>query len=131
MRDRAQIVSVEGGEIKVVPLISDVCINCDKSSCAKRGKAFAVSNPKSFPLRAGDVVKISSPLIHQVLQALFALVLPVMLGVLGYILVPGSEGAKAAAVTVCFVAGAAVVFVVTHFLPPFKSEIAGVLPVSP
>ena len=30
MRDRAQIVSVDGDVIKVVPLISDVCINCEK-----------------------------------------------------------------------------------------------------
>ena len=44
MRDRAQIVSVDGDVIKVVPLISDVCINCEKSSCAKRGKSFEVSN---------------------------------------------------------------------------------------
>ena len=131
MRDRAQIVSVDGDEIKVVPLISDVCINCEKSTCAKRGKSFFVSNPKSFLVKNGDVVKISSPLFHQILQALFALVLPVLCAVAGYLLVPGSEGVKAFAVTGCFFVGAAVVFIVTHFLPPFKSEIAGVLPVSP
>ncbi len=131
MRDRAQIVSVDGDVIKVVPLISDVCINCEKSSCAKRGKSFEVSNPKSFPIKRGDVVKISSPILQQILQALFALVLPVLCAIAGYFLVPGSEGAKAAAATVCFVVGAAVVFIVTHFLPPFKSEISGVLPVSP
>ena len=134
MRERAMVVSVDGDEggkksgIKVVPLISDACINCDKSMCAKRGKPFSVSNPKNLPVKRGDVVKIASPMLHQVLQALFALALPVLLGVLGYVLVPGSEGLKAVAVTLCFVAGAAVVFVVTHFLPPLKSEIADLLP---
>jgi len=129
MRDRAQIIAVDGNDIKVVPLISDVCINCEKSSCAKRGKSFYVSNPKNYSVKKGDVVKISSPLFHQILQALFALLLPVLCAVAGYLFVPGSEGVKAFAVTGCFFAGAVVVFVVTHFLPPFKSEIAGVLPV--
>lgn len=128
MRDRAQIVAVEENDIKVVPLISDVCINCEKSSCAKRGKVFSVSNPKKFPVKNGDVVKITSPLLHQILQALFALAFPVLCAIAGYLLFPVSGGAMAAAVAGCFVAGAAVVFVVTHFLPPFKSEIAGILP---
>ena len=128
MRERAQVVSVNGGDIQVVPLISNACINCDKSMCAKRGKPFSVSNPKNVPVKCGDVVKIVSPMLHQILQALFALALPVLLGVLGYLFIPGSEGVKALAVTACFIAGAAVVFVVTHYLPPFKSEIADVLP---
>ena len=131
MRDRAQIIAIDGNDIKVVPLISDVCINCEKSTCAKRGKSFSVSNPKNYSVKNGDVIKISSPLLHQILQALFALVLPVLCAIAGYLFVPGSEGIKALAVTGCFVAGAAVVFIVTHFLPPFKSEIVGVLPVSP
>ena len=128
MRDRAQVVAVEDGNIKVVPLISDTCINCEKSACSRRGKPFAVCNPKNISVKSGDVVKVSSPLLHQVLQALFALVFPVLCAVAGYLLVPGSEGVKAVAVTVCFALGAAIVFVVTHFLPPFKSEITDILP---
>ena len=128
MRDGAQVISISDNDIKVVPLISDACINCDKSMCAKRGKPFSVSNPKKLPVNRGDVVKITTPMLHQVLQALFALVFPVILAILGYMFIPGSEGIKAAAVTACFVGGAAIVFVVTHFLPPFKSEIADILP---
>ena len=55
MRDRAQVVAVEENDIKVVPLISDVCINCEKSSCSKRGKAFSVSNPKSCGISSVSV----------------------------------------------------------------------------
>ncbi|MCR4939482.1 MAG: SoxR reducing system RseC family protein [Treponemataceae bacterium] len=127
MRDRAQVISIKDGDIKIMPLISDVCINCDKAICAKRGKSFSVSNPKKLPVKCGDIVKVSSSLPHQILQALFALVFPVLCGVAGYIYFPGGEGAKAAAVTVCFALGALVVFVVTHFLPPLKSIIADVL----
>lgn len=128
MRDGVQIISISDTEIKVVPLISDACINCERSVCAKRGKPFCVSNPKNVPVKCGDVVKIATPLLHQVLQALFALVFPVLLSVLGYLFVPGEENIKAVAVTACFAFGVAVVFVVTHFLPPFKSEIADILP---
>ncbi len=127
MRDRAQIISIKDGDVKVVPLISDACINCDKSMCAKRGKSFNVSNPKKLSVKCGDIVKISSPVLHQVLQALFALAFPVLCAVLAYIFVPGSEGTKAFSVVGCFAAGAIIVFVVTHFLPPFKSEISDVL----
>lgn len=127
MRDRAQIISIEDGNVKVMPLISDACINCEKSMCAKRGKSFVVLNKKNLPVKCGDIVKITSSVLHQILQALFALAFPVLCGVLGYIFIPGGEGAKAAAVTGFFLVGAIAVFVVTHFLPPMKSEISDIL----
>ena len=48
MVDNALIINLSENEIQVVPLISDACINCQKSGCTKQGMPFSVVNPKNF-----------------------------------------------------------------------------------
>ena len=57
MVDNALIINLSENEIQVVPLISDACINCQKSGCTKQGKPFSVVNPKNLEIKKGDIVK--------------------------------------------------------------------------
>ena len=58
MVDNALIIHLSESEIQVVPLISDACINCQKSGCTKQGKPFSVANPKNLEIKKGDIVRI-------------------------------------------------------------------------
>ena len=86
MTDNALIVSVEKSQILVVPLITGACINCNHSSCAKRGKPFSVSNPKGFPISVGSVVRIQANKKLQIVQGFVALFLPIAFAVALYFL---------------------------------------------
>ena len=58
MVDNALIINLSENEIQVVPLISDACINCEKSGCAKQGKPFSVANPKKIEIKKGEILGI-------------------------------------------------------------------------
>jgi hypothetical protein len=60
MVDNALIINLTKTEIQVIPLITDACINCEKSGCAKQGKPFSVSNPKNLEIKKGDIVKLKA-----------------------------------------------------------------------
>ena len=86
MTDNALIVSVEKTQILVTPLITGACINCNNSSCAKRGKPFPVSNPRGFPISVGSVVRIQASKKMQIIQGFVALLLPIAFAVGFYFL---------------------------------------------
>lgn len=86
MVDNAIIIDISEKDILVRPLITDACINCEKSGCAKQGKPFSVSNPKKFEIKKGDIVKLKANSVSQTLQGFFSLIVPILGAILGFVL---------------------------------------------
>lgn len=86
MVDNAIIIDISEKDILVRPLITDACINCEKSGCAKQGKPFSVVNPKKFEIKKGDIVKLKANSVSQTLQGFFSLIVPILGAVLGFVL---------------------------------------------
>lgn len=86
MIDNAIIIDISEKDILVRPLITDACINCEKSGCAKQGKPFSVANPKKFEIKKGDIVKLKANSVSQTLQGFFSLIVPILGAVLGFVL---------------------------------------------
>ena len=79
MRDSAKILSVgENGRVTVLPVIKDACISCSRTSCAKAGTPFTVMNSRSLNISPGMTVRIAAKKSSQAVQALIALVLPIV-----------------------------------------------------
>lgn len=86
MVDNAIIIDISEKDILVRPLITDACINCEKSGCAKQGKPFSIANPKKFEIKKGDIVKLKANSVSQTLQGFFSLIVPILGAVLGFVL---------------------------------------------
>ena len=86
MVDNALIINLSENEIQVVPLISDACINCQKSGCTKQGKPFSVANPKNFEIKKGDIVKLKASVNSQTIQGFVSLIIPLLGAILGFFL---------------------------------------------
>ncbi|MBQ1198534.1 MAG: SoxR reducing system RseC family protein [Spirochaetaceae bacterium] len=86
MVDNALIINLTKTEIQVIPLITDACINCEKSGCAKQGKPFSVSNPKNLEIKKGDIVKLKANPTSQTLQGFFSLIVTILGAILGFFL---------------------------------------------
>lgn len=86
MNDNVVIVAINNTKILVQPLLTGACVNCEKSSCAKRGKTFQVENPKNFPISVGSVVKIKTNRSVQIFQGFAALIFPILSAVACYFL---------------------------------------------
>lgn len=86
MVDNAIIIDISEKDVLVRPLITDACINCEKSGCAKQGKPFSVANPKKFEIKKGDIVKLKANSVSQTLQGFFSLIVPILGAVLGFVL---------------------------------------------
>lgn len=86
MIDNAIIIDISEKDILVRPLITDACINCEKSGCAKQGKPFSVSNPKNLEIKKGDIVKLKANSVSQTLQGFFSLIVPILGAILGFVL---------------------------------------------
>ena len=86
MVDNALIINLTENDIQVVPLISDACINCEKSGCAKQGKPFSVANPKNIEIKKGDIVKLKASANSQTAQSFVSLIIPILGAILGFFL---------------------------------------------
>ena len=138
MTDRALVVSVDGGEIMVLPLLKSDCTTCS-AGCAKRGTAFAVKNPRDLPLKVGSAVRLCASRKMQGIQGFISLILPFLCAVAGYFCAgpimgffgkTAGDGAKALFVLFFLSLSSAGVFAVTRIKPlPGVPEIAEVLPV--
>jgi hypothetical protein len=124
MRDRALVTSITDDSILVVPLLSNTCISCGESSCAKRGTPFPVDNPYNFPIACGDIVSVTAKNTATAAQGFFSLVFPIALAATGYAAsVPlsralgtlPSEGFKACSVLTGLVLAVAIVLVTSRF----------------
>ena len=79
MRDSAKILSIgKNGSVTVLPVIKDACISCSRTSCAKAGTPFTVMNSRSLNISPGMTVRIAAKKSSQAVQALIALVLPIV-----------------------------------------------------
>ena len=85
MEDKAVVVAMDN-EILVSPLLTGACINCERSSCAKKGRPFPVSNPQNFFFFFGSIVNIRASKKSQIAQGFVALFLPIIFGILIFFL---------------------------------------------
>ncbi len=88
MRDFAIVTKIEGQTIEAVSLISNACINCEDSLCAKQGKTFMAINKKNLPVQENSVVRIEVSRISRGIQGVFSLLFPILSAVAGYIFAP-------------------------------------------
>ena len=86
MVDNALIINLSENEIHVVPLISDACINCQKSGCTKQGKPFSVANPKNLEIKKGDIVRLKASANSQTIQGFVSLIIPLLGAISGFFL---------------------------------------------
>jgi hypothetical protein len=92
MRDNALVTAVTPESILVTPLLTDTCINCAESSCAKRGTPFPVDNPRALAVKRGDVVSVAAKKGAAITQAFFSLLFPVSLAAAGFFFAPFIAG---------------------------------------
>lgn len=137
MRDKACIIKYENGIATVIPLLTDTCISCNSSTCAKRGTSFQASNPHNLQLRPGNIVKIEAPASVQIVQGLFSLILPILGAVAGFFLadpiasaigVVPTEGMRAAGVLVMLALSTVSIFFLSKTLLRLtKAQVSAVL----
>jgi len=110
--------------ILVIPLLRDTCINCNESSCAKRGSAFPVDNPYKLPVSCGDIVSITAKKSATAMQGFFSLLFPIACAVAGFALAAPlsralntslSEGLKAVCVLLGIAFSVAIVLVTSRY----------------
>lgn len=127
MFEKVQVVDFDKNgdqnKIKVIPLITEACVNCSKSNCVKRGNAFYVANPNKIELKIGNKVELKIPLKFQIAQAIFALLLPVAMSVVGYLLMPPKESLQVLGVLAGFGITTAITTLLSRYIHPQKSEI--------
>jgi hypothetical protein len=120
LRDKAIVTSISPQGILVTPLLTDTCISCAESSCAKRGRPFPVDNPRNFPITTGSVVSVSARASATVAQGFFSLCFPLAAAVGGFFAVgplalalghTPTEGLKALGVLLGLGAAVAIVVV--------------------
>ncbi len=125
MYRRAMVVSLKGGDIRVLPLFNDECASC-AAGCSKRGEPFAVTNPNKLPLKTGVIVSISSPKQIQAVEGLLSLLVPFTCSVAAYFAaVPlagcfglqAGDGLRAVSVLVGLALSSLGVLIITRKLP--------------
>lgn len=136
MNEKGMVTSVDESSVTIIPLITDACLSC-KNGCAKRGKPFTVSNPKSFDISKGSIVRIGVAKNVQAVQGLVSLLFPFGAAVAGYFCASpiaslfgksAGDGIKAICVLSFLLISAAIVFIVSRKNPVVgKPEIVEVL----
>ena len=85
MQEKAQIVGFEGKKVVLIPVDISCCINCENTACKSNGHRFYAVNSNNLPVQVGSQVKVVAPVKLQTKQAVLSLILPIALGVLGFI----------------------------------------------
>lgn len=132
MQEKARIVEINGEFVTAMPLDIEVCIGCQNNDCKTNGSIFYAINRRKFPIKIGSEVKIAASLKKQVLQAVFAVGLPVLLAVGGFMLVPlivpgAGEGWQIGAALIFLIVGAVLLFQIRRIFRPDLPEIVAVL----
>lgn len=135
MLKKAVVLSEEGEEISVLPISKTECASCS-ASCGKKQEALTVSNPKNFPLKAGEIVFIETSRGGQVFEALLTLLFPFCSAIAGYFAAAplashfegrSSDGIRAVFVLSFLLISSILVFISTRLLPPKgKTEIVSI-----
>jgi hypothetical protein len=132
MRDKARVISVEEKTVQIMPIISDACINCDKSSCSTHTTPFTVTNPKKLEVKPGMLVRIGANKTSQAIQAIVSLFIPIGCAIGGFFAVntflenPG-EGLKILGVLIGLFCSSGIILTINHFRIPQKSKIIEIL----
>ncbi len=125
MSRTAVVLSAEAGSVSVLPVSKLECASCS-ASCGNRQESVSVSNPKGFPLKAGDVVFIEPKRRRQALEALFSLLFPFISAIAGYFVAGpfashfdgrSADGIRALFVLLFLFVSSGLVLIVTRFLP--------------
>ncbi len=137
MRDKACIIKYENGIATVIPLLSDTCINCNSSTCAKRGTPFQASNPQNLKLKSGDIVKIEAPATTQIAQGFLSLIVPILSAVAGYFLaepvaklwgIPVTESMRTVGVLILLAFSTGIIFILSKtWLKLSKPQVTAVI----
>lgn len=123
MRDFAIVKSIDGQKIEVVSLISDACVICNNTSCAKKGKGFYVLNKKNIPLKENNIIRIGFPKLLDGILGLISLLFPIASSVAGFLLAPRlcshfnyilNPSSQACIVGIFFVLSALFVFILSR-----------------
>lgn len=88
MRSFAIVTHIDGKNIHVVPLISDACIACTMTHCARHGKSITVCNKNNLTIEENAIVKIGYPRIRNALYGILALLVPIACAVIAYFFSP-------------------------------------------
>ncbi len=128
MRDKARVISVEEKTVQIIPVISDACINCNKSSCSQHTTPFTVTNPKNLEVKPGMMVRIGANKTSQAIQGIVSLFVPIGCAILGFIAMDRlfenpSEGLKTLGVLIGLFGSSGIILTINHFRNPKKSEI--------
>lgn len=136
MRNQALVVSIDGSKISVIPLISDACINCNKSSCSKRGTPFTVLNSQGLPIKVGSKVLLSARIRNQATQGIISLLFPVATAIAGFFLInligqklgqTVTEGKQALCVLICLALSSGIVLLNNRHLSKKYAEITEIV----
>ena len=103
MNETGRITAINGNQITVLIkcLDNESCFGCLKTECKKRDKSIIVENRIDLPLQNGQLVEIETKNSSVIIQTLFALGIPLLGFIAGFLLTalffPASgEGARAA-----------------------------------
>ncbi len=136
MRDLGLITEIQSNNsIRIIPLLKDTCVGCTSTTCATRGHSFFVSNPRNLEIKVGSQVRIGASILHQTIQAVINLFVPIALSVSLYFLLANitafSAGAIAAiSLITFFILCTTILFITTKFSSK-KGEITQVIDYSP
>ena len=132
MRDTGLVTNIlSNNEIIIMPLLKDVCLGCDSSTCAKKGKTFTVTNPQNFTIQIGSHAKIGAPIFHQIVQAILNLFLPIAIAIITYCLLLDftnfSLGKIAGISLLALFTTCITILAITQKIPVTKGEITEVI----
>jgi len=86
MREKAKVLKIEKNKALIMPMITDACISCNSSSCAKNGEPFWVDNSKNLPIEVGSIVSVSENLSSKTGQGMFSIIFPIVVSIIFCIL---------------------------------------------
>ena len=100
MTERGRITEIGEESVTIAANKSAACFGCLNMECKTNGGFITAGNPSSLPLKTGQTVEVKAPARAILLQALAALLPPILGFSAGYalapLLFPNARGAAAA-----------------------------------
>jgi sigma-E factor negative regulatory protein RseC len=124
MREEAQVLEVQGHEVKVQGKgTGDACFGCMNQECKDHKRVFTARNPRNFPLKAGDLVELEIKRGEGALEAGASLLIPLLAFLALYCLAPLAFRALGSAARIglgflALFAAALGVFLFKKIIPP-------------
>lgn len=114
MQERAKVIAIHDRLVSVMPIDIESCAGCSNAECKKNGNVFEVLNANRLDISVGSEVRVAASVKNQLVQALFAIGLPLALAVAAYMAVDAflpswGEGGSVGLALVAFACGALLV----------------------